>query len=127
MHGRAQSLRAPTVDRSTLQVDVTPAQSDELACAQPMSVCEQDHRVVARAVAGFLGGAHELRDFAAGEIGAKALCGSHERPSYRRSLCLQGRTFGGGESGCCRGLRKYSPGAPPALRIRLFWGEWTRN
>jgi hypothetical protein len=41
-----------------------------------MPVGDEDHRVVARAVAPLLGGAQELRYFVAGEVGAKARRGS---------------------------------------------------
>ena len=52
--------------------------SDDLGGAQSVPVGEQDHRVVARAVArAFLGGAQKRGDFVAGEVIAEARFAGH--------------------------------------------------
>ena len=78
MQARARALGAAAVDRPGGEIEVAHAQVHELRGAQPVPVREQDHRVVARAVArAFLGGAEKRGDFVAGEVVAEAWFGGH--------------------------------------------------
>ena len=77
---RARAFRAPAVDRRIGQIDVAPTQLHELGGAQPMTIGDEDHCVVAHAVAGtLLGGAKKGDDFVAGEVVAQAGFAGHER------------------------------------------------
>src|ERR1700687_2878286 len=78
MQARARILSAPAVDGPALQIEIGDAQPCYFRRTKPMPVSEQDHRVVARAVArALLSGAEEQRDFVAGEIVAQGLFMGH--------------------------------------------------
>ena len=111
-----------------LEFDVAPLQADEFARPQSVPIREQDHRVVARAVTGFLGGAEKLRHFVAREVSTKALCGSHA-PKLPLKPSPSSPHFRGGEREKCwrRSNERPHPSRRPSLPARLFWGERTRN
>ncbi len=98
MHARARALGAPPVDGAELEIDIAPAQPHELGRAQTVPVGDEDHRVVARAVAAFPGGAKKGGDFVAGEVGAEARCGSHGT----RLPQTTSSSRAGAKSACCR-------------------------
>jgi hypothetical protein len=59
-----------------------------------MPIGDEDHRVVARTVAAFLGSAQELPHFVVGEIGAKASVGSHENEATAKHFVFKGEICG---------------------------------
>ena len=63
MHARARALGARAIDRTALEIDVAPAQPYDLARAQPVSVRDHNHRVIARAMTALFGGAQEHAPF----------------------------------------------------------------